>query len=247
MNPFIPLNPADIVIIDGRVGQEMINNLKKMNIKTIIPTIKCREVEESISYHPDIVIHPIDHNTLVISPSVFDYYDKKLKGLGIKIIKGNTYLGRNYPSDIAYNVGRVGNIALHKILHTDKIVKNHLKSENIKLVNIKQGYSKCAIAIVDFNSAITSDKTIYNCLLGLGFDALLISAGHIILKGQKYGFIGGATGNFDRDTMLFSGSLDEHPDKNKIKNFIKQKGIEIIYLSKEKLIDIGTIICLNSK
>ena len=40
-----------------------------MNLN-IIPTIECKEVSEPISYHPDIVIHPINHNTLVVAPNV---------------------------------------------------------------------------------------------------------------------------------------------------------------------------------
>ena len=150
----------------------------------------------SISYHPDIVIHPINHNTIITSPQVFDYYDNKLKGLGIKIIKGATYLDKSYPSDIAYNVGRVGNLALHKLRYTD---------------------------------------------------VLLISPGHIELKNEKYGFIGGATGHLDKKTMILSGHLDNHPDKSNIEKFIKDKGIEILYISKEPIRDLGTIICLKSK
>ncbi len=247
MNAYIPLELADIVIIDGRVGNEIINNLEKLNIKTIIPTVKCKEVGNSISYHPDIVIHPINHNTIITSPQVFDYYDNKLKGLGIKIIKGATYLDKSYPSDIAYNVGRVGNLALHKLRYTDPILKTYLINENIELVNINQGYSKCSIAIVDSNSAITSDQFIYKKLLNIGLDVLLISPGHIELKNEKYGFIGGATGHLDKKTMILSGHLDNHPDKSNIEKFIKDKGIEILYISKEPIRDLGTIICLKSK
>ena len=68
-------------------------DLKKLNIN-IIPTIACKEVAEPISYHPDIVIHPINHNTLIVAPNVFDYYEDKLHGLGIKIIKGETKLDK---------------------------------------------------------------------------------------------------------------------------------------------------------
>ncbi len=247
MNPFIPLKYADIVIIDGRVSDEIINNLKILNIKTIIPTIKCNDVDDSISFHPDIVIHPINHDTLIIAPSVFDYYDEKLNGLGIKLIKGTNYLNREYPLNIAYNIGRIGNYAFHKIEHTDQVVKSYFKNEKIEMIDIKQGYSKCSMAIVNDSSIITADKSIHSKLISLGYDALLIDSGHIILDMQKYGFIGGTMGNLSENLLMFSGNIDDHPNKIEIVNFIKQKGIEIIYLSKEKIIDVGTIICLNSK
>lgn len=247
VNPFIPLKYADIVIIDGRVSEEIINNLKSLNIKTIIPTIKCKDVDDSISFHPDIVMHPINHDTLIVAPNVFDYYDEKLKGMGIKLIKGTTNLNREYPLDIAYNIGRVDNYAFHKIEYTDQVVKSHFKNEKIEMIDIKQGYSKCSMAIINNSSIITSDNGIYAKLVSLGIDALLIDSGHIILEKQKYGFIGGTIGNLSQDILIFSGNIDDHPNKIEIENFIKQKEVEIIYLSKEKIIDVGTIICLNSK
>ncbi|NLC03818.1 MAG: hypothetical protein GX787_05995 [Tissierellia bacterium] len=215
-----------------------------MNLK-IIPTIKCESVDESIAYHPDIVLHPVNHNTLIVAPEVFDYYYNELNLLGIRLIKGTTNLGNLYPLDISYNVGRVGKYAFHKLQYTDPILRSYLNNQNIDFVNINQGYSKCSMAIINDSSIITADKNIHLKLLELGYDSLLIEAGYVELKKQKYGFFGGATGNLTPDKILFSGHIDDHPDKIKIIDFIKQKHVDIIYLSKEKITDIGTIICLN--
>ncbi len=246
-NPFIPLMPADIAIVHGRASEEIIQNLKKQNIKTIIPTIKCQGVDESISFHPDIVIHPVDHHTPVIEPSVFEYYDKILSRLGIKSIKGHSTLQRTYPLDIAYNVGRVDNFIFHKKDNTDSVIVEFIQRYKLKFNHIKQGYSKCSMALLDNNSVITSDKNIYKKLKELYIEALLINPGLIHLQGHMTGFIGGCTGNYDLNTIMISGSLDKHPDKERIENFIKKRGLEIVYLSKENISDIGTIICLNSK
>ena len=242
-NPFIPNRFANRVIIDGRIFPSAAARLKKLNIN-IIPTIACKEVAEPISYHPDIVIHPINHNTLIVAPNVFDYYEDKLHGLGIKIIKGDTELGKEYPMDIAYNVGRIGNFAIHNFEYTDEKLKYYLKKEKLEFINIKQGYTKCSMAIVDNNSIITADYPIYKELKILGIDVLLIRPGYIELPSYPYGFIGGATGNLSNDDFVFSGHLDDHPDKVKIINFIKKHNKKIFWLSDEKVIDIGTIITL---
>lgn len=247
MNPFIPLKYADIVIIDGRASEEIINRLKELNVKNIITTIKCKNLDDSICFHPDIVIHPINHDTLIIAPNVFDYYDEKLKGLGIKLVKGVTYLKKEYPLNISYNIGRIGEFAFHKIDYTDQILKQFFKNDKIEMISTKQGYSKCSMAIVNNSSIITSDKGIYLKVLSLGFDALLIQPGHITLENQRYGLIGGCIGNLSPNILMISGNLDHHPNRIEIIDFIKQKNIEIVYLSKEKIIDLGTIICLNSK
>lgn len=243
VNSFIPRNIGNTVIIDGRVSSEILENLKKMNLN-IIPTIECKEVSEPISYHPDIVIHPINHNTLVVAPNVFDYYEKKFHGMGIKVIQGQTELGKDYPEDIAYNVGRIGNLAIHNLKYTDEKLKYYLKKENIEFIHVNQGYTKCSMAIIGEKSIITADYPIYKKLTRLGIDVLLIQSGHIELEGHTYGFIGGATGNLSKNDIMFSGKFDKHPDKENILNFLKKYRKSIIWLSNKKIKDIGTIISL---
>ncbi|MBU5427325.1 hypothetical protein KQI41_13100 [Tissierella pigra] len=244
MNPFIPKYMADVVIVDRRIDEEIENNLKKLGLK-IIKTIKCNEVHESISYHPDIVIHPLNHNTLVIAPNVFDYYKEELKGTGIKLIKGEKYLGCKYPDDIAYNVGRLSRIAIHNFKYTDNVLKFYLKKENIEFINVKQGYSKCSLAVVGEDSAITSDYPMYKRLTDLGYKILLVNPGNIILKDQNYGFIGGTNGSLYNKKSIISGTLNEHPNKTEIFNFFLDNRVELIFLSQKTLLDIGTIITLN--
>lgn len=243
-NPFIPLKQANLTIIDGRVDEEIIRNLERLNIK-VIKTIKCDDVQESVSYHPDIVLHPIDHKTLIVAPNVYDYYEESLSNLGIKVIKGEKVLKYDYPSDIAYNVGRLKDIAIHNFKYTDEKLKFYLKKQNLNFVNVNQGYTKCSLAIIDDISGITADKYIYKTLSNLGYYMFLIEPGYINLENEKYGFIGGATGNLSINTILFSGTFNHHPDYNKIVKFINQRGINISYLSKNKITDFGTIINLN--
>ena len=245
LNPFIPITNADIAIIDCRVDIKVVNNLEKLNIK-VIRTLKCNDLQESVSCHPDIVIHPINHNTLMIAPNVFDYYKEQLSGLGIKLIKGETLLECKYPYDIAYNVGRLSGIAIHNFKYTDEKLKFYLKKENLELVNIKQGYSKCSLLIVDDRSGITADLIMYKTLSELGYDMLLIQSGYINLENEKYGFIGGTSGNLSKDTILLSGVLDNHPDKEKIETFINEKNKNIVYIENGYINDIGTIITLNN-
>lgn len=245
MNPFIPIKKASIAIVDGRIDDEIENNLKKLGLE-VIKTIKCEEVDESIAYHPDIVLHPVDYDTLVVAPNVYDYYRDKLERFGIKLIRGERFLGREYPEDIAYNVGRLKNIAIHNFKFTDEVLKYYLKKHNLTFVNVKQGYSKCSLAIVNEYSAITADVVIYKKLTDLGYNILLIEPGYIALEGQKYGFIGGTNGALSNSESIISGVLDEHPDKDKILNFFMENNVKLTFLSEKPILDIGTIITLYS-
>ncbi|OLS02846.1 DUF6873 family GME fold protein [Tissierella creatinophila] len=243
-NPFIPLKNADTVIIAGNISEEIYGNLKKMNLR-VIKTIPHKKVHSSIKYHPDIVIHPINNNILVTEPSVYEYYKEEFKNTNIEIIKGEKDLDCKYPLDIAYNVGRIANLAIHNFKYTDEVLKYYLKKQNLELINVNQGYTKCSIAIIGQNDIITSDTFIDKTLKKYGVNSLRIEPGDIFLEDQDYGFIGGCTGNISNKEVLFSGCIDEHPEKEKIEDFISNLNKKIVYLSKEKINDIGTIISLN--
>lgn len=244
-NPFVPNQRAKTVIIDGRVDNEIISNLTKLGLH-IIKTVKCNEVHESISYHPDICIHPVNHNTLVIAPNVYDYYKDIFRNTNIKLIRGERFLKRNYPNDISYNVARIGKYAIHNIKHMDEKLKFYLEKEGVQFVNVKQGYTKCSIAIVSDNAIITSDPSINTACKEKGIDVLFIKEGYINLPGFNYGFIGGATGCISENEFLFSGIYNCHPDKSLINEFLQKYGKKPILLSHKKIIDIGSIIPLIS-
>lgn len=244
MNPFIPLRSANLAIVDARISREIEDSLIKLGLE-LVKTIKCENVDESISYHPDIVIHPVNYNTLVIAPNVFNYYKEKLKRYNIKLVCGEKVLKSEYPDDIAYNVGRLGDTAIHNFKYTDPVLNYYLNKEKLRFVNTRQGYSKCSLAIIGEGIALTSDYPIYSKLNKLGFEILLIQSGHIQLEGQKYGFIGGTNGNIDKYKTVFSGSINSHPDREKIIKFAKTNNVSIEFLSSEKIIDIGTIITLS--
>lgn len=242
-NPFIPYKSANLAIVDGRADDTIINRLESYNIK-VIKTIKCNEVQEGISYHPDIIMHPVDYKTLLIAPNVFEYYEELLFNSGIKLIKGERWLSRNYPEDVAYNVGRVYGYAIHNFKYTDEKLIYYLKKQGLELINIKQGYSKCSMAVVDEKAIITSDYPIYEKCIKLGIDALLIKSGYIKLEGFDYGFIGGTCGNLSKRDIALSGKLNSHPDSKKIYKFIKKNKKNLIFLSDDEIIDLGTIISL---
>lgn len=244
-NPFIPKKVGNTVIVDGRVPQEIFRNLRKLNLN-IIPTIKCTEVPDPISYHPDIVLHPINHKTIVVAPNVFEYYMVELSKLGIRVIEGESVLGEDYIEHIAYNVGRIGRFVIHNLEYMDEKLKCYLEREDLDFIHVNQGYTKCSMAIVNREAIITADIPIYEKLKDLGIDVLLIESGHIELEGHTYGFIGGASGNLSNDNILLAGSIDKHPDRYKILEFLKKHRTKIIYLSEEKIVDVGTIIALEN-
>lgn len=239
--PFLPSKSPRAVILDKRAPQSIQNKIRAEGIN-IIETPYCKGLYRAISYHPDILMHPISRNEIVVAPNIYEEMQSKLREFDIKVIKGNTFLRSNYPDNIAYNIGRVGKFAIHNFKYTDKEVLKRLDENEIKRIEVNQGYSKCSIGIVDENSIITSDKGIANEAKKHSIDVLLIQSEHIKLPGLNYGFIGGASGLIKKNKMLFLGDITAHPDYKKIKDFLKERDIFTEYIEGIELMDLGSII-----
>ena len=172
-------------------------------------------------------------------PKLYDAIDGH-PDIQINIINKNTLLLAKDSSEELFN--SIKNDFIHNLKFTDPKLMESVKGKN--LINIKQGYSKCSIAVVSEKALITSDKGIYKALKPYGFDILLIPSGDISLPGLDYGFIGGTCGLISKNKMAFFGNLENHSYGNDIKNFLLKYDVEPIYLSNSKLIDRGSILTI---
>ena len=73
-------------------------------------------------------------------------------------------------------------------------------------------------------------------------DVLLIRQGYIELPGVDYGFIGGSSFKVNKNTLAFTGNIKLHPDYNNIKSFAHNHNVELLSLTENTMIDIGSII-----
>lgn len=243
---FIINGNLSLGIVDKRITIDMENKLKEIGVN-LIKTPICKETYNAIMHHPDITACKLNDNNIVVAPNVYDFYKSKLSKYGFNVIKGGSYIGSNYPNNIQYNIAIVGNFAIHNFNYTDKNILEYLDNNNFKKINVKQGYCKCSICIVDENSIITSDEGIYKAVKEYGIDCLLIEKGHIDLFDLDYGFIGGCSSLISKDILVFFGDIKKHPDYEKILNFVSNKNKKILSLSEEKLLDLGSLIPLLIK
>lgn len=241
MNPFIPTKKPRYAIIDYRASEEIKNYLNKLNIK-LIKTVKCSDLQEPVDGHPDMVMHPIDEKTFIVAPNVFDYYRSVLNNIGIKVIKGGKTLCRNYPEDIAYNVARIGRYAVHNTHHTDQVLKYYLEEANIEFIHVNQGYTKCSLAAVGKNKAVTSDLSIHEKIKSYNIDCMFINPEVVYLKGYNHGFIGGCTGLINEKIFLSTGKIFDKIIIDAFKQFIQSSGYLYEEASSQQIIDLGSII-----
>lgn len=227
-----------ICIVDKYLKEDMFKKLESFGF-IVIKTKEIQSINSSLSTHPDIQVCKINDNKIIVEPSVYDYYEKHLSKYDIIVKSGRFSIKNNYPMDSYYNAAINKKLAIHNFNITDNNILSEIKVEKVQ---VKQGYSKCNILFTK-DGVITSDKGIFN---KLSIEKkLLISSGNILLKDFDYGFIGGASGYFDK--VYFIGNIDYHPDSEKIKEFLKEENTEYENLSNEKLIDMGSLIFLKTK
>ena len=241
MNPYILHKTPRYVIIDYRASDEILNYLKRLNINPI-KTIKCADLQEPVDGHPDMVIHPVDYNTFIVAPNVYDYYRNVLEDKSIKLIKGGKTLSRNYPEDIAYNVARIGRYAVHNLQHTDQVLKYYLEEAGIEFIHVNQGYTKCSTAAVSDNKALTSDLLIHEKLKSYNIDCMYINPEVVYLKGYNHGFIGGCAGLINEKIFLLTGKILDKNILITLKKFIQSAGYIYEEASERQIIDLGSLI-----
>ncbi|MDK2799477.1 MAG: hypothetical protein PWP27_994 [Clostridiales bacterium] len=240
-NPFIPERKVSHVIIDGRISSKILFTLKNLGITPVLTSVS-NGLYPAVSCHPDMLIHPIGNDVLIVAPDIYEFIYSKLKPLNFKLIKGKSILKSNYPENIAYNVARIDNFAFHNVKYTDPMIREYFEQLNIKIINVKQGYTKCSTCIVNHQAIITSDKGIAKAADNYNIDVLLIEPGHILLPGLDYGFIGGATGLISKNLLAVSGRLDTHPNYADIIKFCSNYNVHVVNLGEQQVIDIGSIV-----
>lgn len=242
--PNIPEERVKIVVIDYRADKDIVLTLNNMGIETI-KTECCNELYDAINGHPDILMHHVGGNSIVLAPNIYNKMALKFIKKGFAVTKGAAWLLRNYPQNIAYNVLRIGKYAFHNTKYTDRQIRLLYEEMDIKLIHVNQGYTKCSVCVVNENAAITSDIKIAKTLELYDIDTLLIKPGDIELIGLNYGFIGGASSLISKSEIAFTGCISHLKDYKRIINFLDAKGVKVILLSNKKIIDIGSIIPLK--
>lgn len=191
---------------------------------------KCGHTLRIIAGHPNV------KTPITCHPDIY------MCRLGNTTFHGNPEkLSSEYPGDAIYNACSTGRFFLHNLKITSPDLSDMAQKNGHIMVHVPQGYTKCNCVTVDESSIITSDRGIEKAAVKAGMNVLLVEPAQILLPGYKYGFLGGASGRVGNE-IIFNGDLSAHSDYSKIKNFIKSRGLSIVYFHQYPLTDIGSII-----
>lgn len=209
------------IYISARASRAMIEYLTDFGHQ-VCQVQPLPQLEQAIADHPDLQLCSF--------------------GAGKPVFHGKTSrIGRGYPADVPYNACCTGRYFIHNLKYTAPELLDAAKEEGLEPLHVPQGYARCSCLPVDETSIITADRGISAACRKSGLTVLEITPGHIDLPGYSYGFIGGCAGRIG-DTILFHGSLADHPDGDAIRRFIEERGLICVDFPSFKLTDIGSII-----
>ncbi|MEE1218916.1 MAG: hypothetical protein U0L20_03225 [Ruminococcus sp.] len=225
-------------IMSGKYS-EFVISLKKQDFD-IIPTEPIKTFPLPEQLHADMQILKINNDIFVLNEA--QYLINCIKSYGnINICKNKA--GEKYPENVLLNFLYLNNRLYGKETALDPILREYCKNNHIQVVNINQGYSRCSTLVINDYAVITADLSIAKAMKNYGVDVLVISSGNIVLEGYDYGFIGGASGKLNDESVIFFGNIKKHPDYTAIKAFLyKHKSDMIIACEDMPLTDIGGIV-----
>jgi len=196
----------------------------------------------AISGHADVFFCKFE-DVLVVAPNCPDYALAFLDKHKVNYVLGYEKVGAKFPETVKYNALINSEYLIHNLKYTDRKILELAEEKKLKLINIKQSYTRCTSLFLNKHKLLTSDELFYNKMTGLGFNVLLIKSKKIKLEGFEFGFIGGCAGVSD-GKIVFTSSISKLEESCEIRQFCESSGIEIIELTCEVMTDIGGLIFL---
>lgn len=238
-NPNLPSSDVtDVLASDSDNG--LINALADMGINSL-KMCKSGNLDPICANHSDILAYHLGNGRFIVDETAVN----TLANYNISDIV-NVF--SPYPNDCILNAADIGDyiICNSKITHTS--ILNSAEKQNKRIINVNQGYAKCSVCIVKRNTVITDDASIYQeCNKIDGVSVLFVSKGSVVLHGQNYGFLGGASGLLGEDKLFFNGDLSYHKDFLAIKQFLSYHNVKYIDIKNKPLMDVGSIIPIKQK
>jgi len=241
--------PHDVkqLIVGEKYSSILDDSLKKLDVEPIY----CPPnpfIDKRLSGHADLSVLHTGGNTVFLSSNLQNNdFANKLEEIGTKTVFPQVEMGKKYPNDSQYNICVMGNDYFCSPKVSQNSIVDYLTNNRHNRIAVKQGYCRCSICVVDYRSIITADRGIYLKAIENGIDCLLIAPGYIALDGYDYGFIGGCSFKISDRIICFTGTLDEHPDKQNILNYLSSKNVEPILLTDLPVFDIGSAVPLTEK
>lgn len=240
--PNLPQGRVTLAAISAEAG-EAIEKLNAAGVKTVkIP--RRPQFPSLISSHADLRLFHAGKNILY-TYGERTFGRERLENFQIRKIASSP--SENYPGCVGLNCALIGNKLICNKKTAAPEILEFAESLGYKIINVRQGYTRCSICVVCENAIITDDESIFAAAGNFFDDVTYVSKGSVGLEGYEYGFIGGCCGKIDKDALAFNGSLESHKDYKLIADCLSRNGVRAVELRKGRLCDVGGVLPLREE
>ena len=195
---------------------------------------------KAVCSHADLLCHPLGGNKVIVARGEKNiYFD--IQSIGAQAVESTSIPGSGLSQGCPIVRRACGKVPDCKSRHHRPQHSGRRWARRLQLLPVRQGYTRCSVAVADARSIITSDAGIAKAALAAGMDVLQIRPGFIEPPGYDTGFIGGCCGLIAKDRMLFCGAVERHPDYRAIRSFLEKRRIAIVSVPDMTLTDVGGI------
>lgn len=238
-NPNLPSNDVTEVFVSDE-DDGLISALSSIGINSL-KICKSSNLGLFCANHADILAYHLGNGRFIVDETVANTF-KTYK------ITDTVNAYSPYPNDCILNAADIGDYIICNSKITHKSILKSAEKQNKYIINVNQGYAKCSVCIVKRNTVITDDVSIYQaCSKINSISVLFISKGSVVLHGQNYGFLGGASGLLGEGKIFFNGDLSYHKDFLVIKQFLDYHNVKYADIKNKMLTDVGSIIPIKQK
>lgn len=188
-----------------------------------------------VNSHPDMIMCCL-HDKLFLSEQYYlenkALIDQISSLSGLAAAPTDDIRTHVYPGDVSYNIGIGSNFIICREDAVSRSVINYSLCHGDTLVSVRQGYSACSCLITD-SAVLTADCGIIIALNKHKIPSVQLNANGILLPGYNEGFIGGASGYFDKKIFIF-GNAANLQCFAELSAFAQSAGYTIISLSNDQ-------------
>lgn len=237
----LPQGSVSAAVI-GKCGKEFESFVSSFGVELLFSR-ENKKTDSAIKDHADVNVLYLGKGQAVLDTSQVDLAER-LKQRGFDVRYASKEVSGAYPGDCRLNIALVGKRAFGRFDIADESVR---ELEGIRKINVRQGYAKCSVCVVNENAIITDDASICKAAESEGLRVLLVEKGSIALPGHGYGFIGGASALIGKNHLLFFGDITRHKSFEAIETFLKKEDCLFSYPDNYPLTDIGGMVAIEER
>ena len=155
--PNLPQDNVKIVAMSTN-NKELVKRVEELGVK-VLPSENLSKLLIFEQYHTDLQFLHYNKDTVFVLKECTSLKEN-LKKYFPNVIEISKNIDKDYPNNVMLNCVVLNDkLICNSKTIADEVLQMAIK-DNLKIINVNQGYTKCSTCIVNENAIITSDKSI---------------------------------------------------------------------------------------